>query len=125
MNTFFSILQNWSELLSLADFERVCAGFRVVISVVAEKDAKVRFILIAVVRGLTTDTFRLKVRDKARSGRGGRAMSPGEHGQDVFYGPSTAPNSFKRSLDSLHDLMELISSDSGVRRLADQQSIRF
>jgi len=125
VNNFFPYLLNWSELLSLADFERVCAGFRVAISVVAEKDAKVRFILTPVVRGLTSDTFRLKARDKTRSGREGRAVPPGEHGQDVFFGPSTAPNSFKRSLDALHDLMELISSDSGVCRLAGYESIRY
>ena len=89
-------------------------GFRVVISIVAEKDAKVRFILIAVVRGLTSDTFSLKVRDKTRSAWEGHAVSPG---QEIFFGPSTAPNSFKRSLDSLHDLMKLIPSDSGVCRL--------
>jgi len=64
--------------------------------------------------GLTSDTFRLKARDKTRSGREGRAVSSGEHGQDVFFGPSTAPNSFKRSLDSLRDLMGLIPSDSTV-----------
>ena len=51
MNTFSPCLLNWFELLSLADFERVCAGFRVVVSVVGEKDAKVRSTLIAVVQG--------------------------------------------------------------------------
>lgn len=55
----FPYLLNWSEseLLFFADFERVCAGFRVAISVVAEKDAKVRFILTPVVRGLTSAHF--------------------------------------------------------------------
>lgn len=96
-----------------------------VISVIGEKDAKVRFTLMAVLRGLTSDTFRLKVRDKTRSAREGRAVSPGEHGQDIFFGPSTAPNSFKRSLDALHDLMELIPSDSSVCRLVGYESFRF
>jgi hypothetical protein len=117
---FFPRLLNWSwsELLSLADFERVCAGFRVVISVVSEKDARVGFIHIPVVWGLTLDTFRLKVKDRIRSIREGRAVSPGEHDQDILFGPSTAPNSFKRSLDALHDLMGFLSSDSGVCPLA-------
>jgi hypothetical protein len=59
---------------------------------------------------------RTKLKDKSRNGRGGRAVSPGENGQGVFFGPLTAPNSFKRALNSLHDLMELpaISPDSGV-----------
>lgn len=96
-----------------------------VISVVAEKDAKVRFIMMAVLWGLTSDIFRLKARDKAKSAREGRAVSPGEHGQDIFFGPSTAPNSFKRSLDALHDLMELIPSDSGVSRLVGYENFRF
>ena len=110
----FFISLNRSEVLSLADFERVCAGFRAVISIVAEKDAKVRLIPIAVLRGLTSDTFRLKVRDKSRSTWEGRVVSPRGHGQNGVFGPSTVPNSFKRSLDSLLDLMDLIPSDSGV-----------
>jgi hypothetical protein len=114
----FSMSPNRSEVLSLADFERVCAGFRVVISIVAEKDAKVCFILIAVVRGLTSGTFRLKVGDKSRSAWEGRTVSPRGHGQNVFFGPSTVPNPIKRSLDALHDLMDLIPSDSGVCLLA-------
>ena len=96
-----------------------------VISIVADKDVKVRFIMMEVVRGLTSDTFCLKVRDKTRSAWEGRGVSHGGHGQDVFFGPSTAPNSFKRSLDSLHDLMELIPSDSGVCRLVGYESFRF
>jgi hypothetical protein len=57
-----------------------------------------------------------KLKDKSRSGRGGRAFSPGQNGQEVFFGPLTAPNAFKRALSSLHDLMELpvIPPDSGV-----------
>jgi len=69
-----------------------------------------------------SDTSHLKVRDRARNGREGHAISPGRK-QDIFFGPPTAPNSFKRSLNSLHDLMELISPDSAVRCSCGQKSI--
>jgi hypothetical protein len=77
----------------------------------------VRLILLSAVKELTPDMSRLKARDKTRSGRDGRTVLPGENGQEVFFGPPTAPNSFKRSLISLHDLMELIPPDSRVRCL--------
>ena len=89
----------------------------------AQKDAKVRFMRLSAVKELMSDMSRLKVRDKAPSGREGRAVSPGENGQDVFFGPLTAPNSFKRSLNSLHDLMELFLPESAVRSLWCQLSI--
>lgn len=68
-----------------------------------------------------------KLKDKARSGRGGRAFSPGENGREVFFGPTTAPNSFKRALDSLHDLMELpvVSPDSAVSYIVKSMNIQF
>ena len=37
---------DWFESHFLADFERACAGFRVLISVMAQKDTKVRFMRI-------------------------------------------------------------------------------
>lgn len=69
------------------------------------------------VKRLTPNMSHAKVKDKSRSGRGG-VVSPGENGQDGFFGPATAPNSFKRALNSLRDLMELpvVSPDSGVSR---------
>jgi hypothetical protein len=88
----------------------------VILSVVVQKDTKVRFMRVFSIKELTPYMSRAKLRDKFRSGRGDRAILPGEKGQEVFFGPLTAPNSFKRALNSLHDLMELpvISPDSGV-----------
>ncbi len=65
---------------------------------------------------LTPATPHVKARDKTRSGPDseGRNVAPGENGQDVLFGPQTAPNSFKRSLDALLELMELIPSDWAV-----------
>ena len=63
---------------------------------------------------LTPSTPHVKARDKARSDPGGRNVEPGEHGQGVPFGPPTAPNSFKRSLDALLELMELVPSDWAV-----------
>lgn len=69
------------------------------------------------------DISRWKMRDKTRSGQEGRAVSPGENSKDGFFGPPTAPNSFRRSLGSLRDLMELIPHDSGVRCSWRQQNL--
>lgn len=57
---------------------------------------------------------RVKGKDKTRSGPGGRNVDPGENGQGVPFGPPTAPNSFKRSLDALLELMESAPSDWAV-----------
>lgn len=73
------------------EYERSCAGFNVVLSVILQKDSKAR--------------------DKNRSGHEGRSVDPGEDGQGIPFGPPTAPNSFKRSLDALLELMELAPSD--------------
>jgi hypothetical protein len=53
----------------------------------------------------------VKARDKNRSGLEGRSVDPGDDGQGIPFGPPTAPNSFKRSLDALLKLMELTPSD--------------
>ncbi|KAI0296962.1 WD40-repeat-containing domain protein [Multifurca ochricompacta] len=60
------------------------------------------------------------MRDKTRGGPGSRKITPGEKGHDIFFGPPTAPNSFDRSLNTLHDLMELIPSDSGTYETAKE-----
>ncbi|KAH8993139.1 hypothetical protein EDB92DRAFT_1855060 [Lactarius akahatsu] len=73
------------------EYERICAGFKVVLSIVVQRDTKAR--------------------DKTRGGPGGRDVAPGEDDQGVLFGPQTAPNSFKRSLDALLELIELIPSD--------------
>lgn len=119
MNTFSPCHLNWSELFA------VPCRFRACVCGIQGGDLRrwgERFqgaLHTDNIRpGLTSDAFRLKARDKTRTGREGRAVSSGEHGQDVFFGPSTAPNSFKRSLDSLRDLMVLIPSDSAVCHLS-------
>ena len=56
----------------------------------------------------------VKARDKNRSGPGARNVDPGGSGQGIAFGPPTAPNSFKRSLDALLELMELAPSDWAV-----------
>jgi hypothetical protein len=88
----------------------------VILSVTVQKDAKVGFMRTFSFKELPPNIFCAKLKDKSRSDRGGRALSPGENGQEVLFGPHTAPNPFKRALNSLHDLMELpvISPDSGV-----------
>ena len=53
----------------------------------------------------------VKARDKNRSGPEGRSVDHGEDGQGIPFGPPTAPNSFKRSLDALLKLMELTPPD--------------
>lgn len=73
------------------EYERTCAGFKVVLNVILQRDTKAR--------------------DKSRSGPGGRAVGSGEKGHGVPFGPPTAPNSFKRSLNALLEFMELIPSD--------------
>ena len=80
-------------------------------------------IRLLAVKELIPDISRLKLKDKTRSGLEDRTVSPGENSKDGFFGPRTAPNSFKRSLDSLHDFMELIPPNSGVRCLWCQLNI--
>lgn len=53
----------------------------------------------------------VKARDKNRSDLEDRSVDPGDDGQGILFGPPTAPNSFKRSLDALLKLMELAPSD--------------
>jgi hypothetical protein len=115
----FHCLPSSFKSLSITDFERACAGFTILISVVAQKDVKVCLIRMFAFRGLAPNMSGLKPRDKARNGREGRAVSPGENGGDIFFGPPTAPNSFKRALNSLHDLMELIPPEAPVCRLLE------
>jgi hypothetical protein len=81
----------------------------VILSVVVQKDTKVHYMRVFSIKELAPNIPRAKLRDKSRSDRGGpsHAGSPGENGQDFFFGPPTAPNSFKRALNSLRDLMEL------------------
>ena len=57
---------------------------------------------------------RVKAKDKTRSGPGGRNVDRGGNGQGIPFGPPTAPNSFKRSLDALLELMESAPSDWAV-----------
>lgn len=89
-----------------------------ILSVVVQKDTKVRYMRVFSIKEPAPNIPRAKLRDKSRNDRGGpsHAGSPGENGQDFFFGPPTAPNPFKRALNSLRDLMELpvISPDSGV-----------
>ena len=99
----------------LTVFERAGAGISVLLSVMVQRDTKVCFIRNSVIKELTGLA---KVLDKIRSGRD-RALSVGEEGH-----PPAAPNSFERSLNSLYDLMERISSDSGVSCLYTERSIQ-
>ncbi|KAI9435551.1 WD40-repeat-containing domain protein [Lactarius indigo] len=90
------------------EYERICAGFKVVLSIVVQRDTKAR--------------------DKTRGGPGGRDVAPGNSGRDVLFGPQTAPNSFKRSLDALLELMELIPSDWAIewtQRLILHHTLQF
>lgn len=75
------------------------------------------------VKRLIPNMSHAKLKDKSRTGRGG-VVSPGDSGQDGFFGPATAPNSFKRALNSLRDLMELpvVSPDSGVSRVVQAKN---
>jgi hypothetical protein len=103
----------------------------VILSVVVQKDTKVRHMRVFSIKELTPNMPRAKLRDKSRIDRGGHAGSPGENGRDFFFGPPTAPNSFKRALKSLRELMELpvFSPDSGVscfviaNRLVDEHLV--
>ena len=63
---------------------------------------------------LTPATPHVKARDKTQSGPGSRNIEPREHGKGVPFGPPTAPNSFKRTLDTLLELIELVPSDLAV-----------
>lgn len=60
---------------------------------------------------LTPANLDVKTRDRTRGGPDGRIVTPGE---TVFIGPPTAPNSFKRALDALLELIKLISYDQAV-----------
>jgi len=73
------------------EYERKCAGFKVIFSLIVQRDSKAK--------------------DKSRSGPGGRNADSGSSGQGIPFGPPTAPNSFKRSLDALLELMESAPSD--------------
>ncbi|KAI0056826.1 hypothetical protein BV25DRAFT_1536621 [Artomyces pyxidatus] len=66
-------------------------GFRVTLGITSQREARTR--------------------DPSQSlGNGMFADTPGEHG-DVLFGPHTAPNSFKRSMDALHELKKLLPAD--------------
>ncbi|KAI0278900.1 hypothetical protein BC826DRAFT_632230 [Russula brevipes] len=99
------------------DFERAYVGFSVLLSIATQEDSKVRFTWVRTVEEPTPNMSRTQARDKAR-GHEDRAASPGGNGQEIFFSPATAPNSFKRSLDSLHGLMELIPPYSGLYETA-------
>ncbi|KAI0263300.1 hypothetical protein BC834DRAFT_938963, partial [Gloeopeniophorella convolvens] len=73
-------------------YERVCMGYRVLLSVAMQRDPRAR--------------------DESLPGMTGHMITPGENGQELFFGPHTAPNSFKRSLESLIELMKLFPSES-------------
>ncbi len=112
------------EALRLTDYERDCAGFKVILSVVVQRDLKVRFVWICASRLiLMPANLDMKAKDRTRSGPEGRIVTPGETGQVVFFGPPTAPNSFKRALDALLDFMKLISYDQTVSCLKQSLNI--
>ncbi|KAI9459860.1 hypothetical protein BJY52DRAFT_1364640 [Lactarius psammicola] len=77
------------------EYERICAGFRVVLSVAVQRYPEAE--------------------NETRSGPGGRIVTPRE---TVFFGPPMAPDAFNRALDALLELMKLISSDQTLYETA-------